>query len=331
MSADIGIIGYGSMGQWMAEAFSQVQELRIRGVAEIAPANVQVAEASGLEVFSDYRRLLDLTLDGVYIASPNHLHKEHVLAAARRHIPIFCEKPLALALSDVDEMAQAVHESGVQCLVNFAYRFSPTFERLREYLLSGELGSLLTCWFHSLRGYGFYQAGVRHPAVVNPSLSGGWVLHHAIHAVDWLLSLGGKVACVTAHTFRSTPASPSPEGVIGLLHFESSATGQVIDSVVGYREHSAGIIGAAGTATYGKDGVVRFHAESHAPESGEEVCTPLAQEDWQYVAAQHFAEVITGTAAPKATMQDGRFAQEVTVALLESARQGLTVQFERQE
>jgi len=121
---DIGIIGFGRMGQLMAELFHQIEGVRVAGVAEIAPPNIRAAKACGIPVYTNYRDLLDHPLDGVYVATPNMLHKENVLAAAERGIPILCEKPIALTLADADEMVQAVETTGVPTVVNFKFRFS---------------------------------------------------------------------------------------------------------------------------------------------------------------------------------------------------------------
>lgn len=327
---DIGIIGFGNMGQQMARAFGQIAGVRVAGIAEVAPANLRAAEALGVPAFTDYRHLLDEILpDGVYIATPNALHKENVLAAVARHIPILCEKPIALTLADADEMVRAADAAGVPTLVNFIYRFTDAYEQLRAYLTSGQLGDLLACWFRTFRGYGFYGSGARHWAVVRPDLSGGWVIHHAIHAADWLVSIGGPVASVAARTFRSTPTAPSPEGIFALLNFANGAVAHLADSVVGYREHPAGIVGTRGTAVYDdRSGMVRFRAETGISETGEEVLTPGSQQNYQDAVARHFVAVVRGEVASRATLRDGRYALQVVLAMLKAAEKEAVVRVE---
>jgi len=322
---DIGIIGFGRMGQLMAELFNQIEGVRVVSVGEIAPANIRAAEAYGIPVCTDYRDLLDQPLDGVYIATPNALHKDNVLAAAERGIPILCEKPIALTLADADEMVQAVETSGVPTVVNFKLRFSEPLERLRAYLAGQDLGDLLACWLRNFRGYGFYGAGARHQAIVRPDLSGGWVVHHTIHAADWLVSIGGPVASAVGRTFRSERDAPGPEGMLALLNFTSGAVAHLADSVVGYRERAAGIVGTLGTATYCKRGLVRFHAEMGTPESGEDVLTPVSDAGSEHAVAQHFVAVVRGEEEPRVSLREGRYALKVVLALLESAGTGVLV------
>jgi len=321
----IGIIGFGNMGQTMARVFDGIEGVRVAGVAEVAPANTRAAEERGILCYADWRQLLEQPLDGVYIATPNALHRQNVLAAAARGLPIYCEKPIAISLDDADEMVRATEAAGVPTLVNFIYRFTDAYEKLRAYYASGRLGTLLACWFRTFRGYGFYAAGVRHPAVVHPELSGGWVVHHAIHAVDWLISIGGPVSSVSARTFRSAGDAPSPEGIFGLLNFASGAIAQVSDSVVALREHQAGIVGSAGTVTYDHSGMVRFCAETGQAEHGEEALAPASETEYLLPAARHFVAVVRGEEVPRATLRDGRYALQVVHALLEADRTNTVV------
>ncbi len=78
---NIGVIGFGRMGQFMAGLFNQIEGVSVAGVAEIAAANIRAAEAHGLPVYTDYRALLDQPLAGVYVATPNARHKENVPAS----------------------------------------------------------------------------------------------------------------------------------------------------------------------------------------------------------------------------------------------------------
>jgi predicted dehydrogenase len=322
----LGVIGFGGMGQWMAEAFSMLPDLKVVAIAEIAPEATRAAQMLGYHVFSDFRELLDLPLDGVYIASPNHLHKVHVLAAAERKLPLFVEKPLSITLADAEEMVSAVEAAGIPALVNFSYRFTPPYERMRSLYQSGALGELRACWTRSYRGYGFFTNGVAHPAVVHSVQSGGWVIHHAIHGVDWLTSIAGPVARLSAQVFASSLQSPCEEAVFAQFQFKNGSIGQLADSVCGYREHSAGLMGTLGTVVFGKDGFLRFTREPSQPETGQEIVSLADSEGYRHVAAQHFAAILRKETLPRATLMDGYRALFVSLAILESAHQGKTIE-----
>src|ERR1700676_5030750 len=67
----------------------------------------------------------DPDVDVVDIVTPNFLHKDIPIAAAKAGKHIWCEKPLALTAEDALEMTQAAEEAGVRTLVGFSYLRNP--------------------------------------------------------------------------------------------------------------------------------------------------------------------------------------------------------------
>ena len=57
---NIGIIGFGRMGQLMAKLFHQIEGVRVAAVAEIAPGNIRAAEACGIPAYTDYLSLIHI-------------------------------------------------------------------------------------------------------------------------------------------------------------------------------------------------------------------------------------------------------------------------------
>src|SRR5688572_10991324 len=51
-------------------------------------------------------------VDAVYIALPNHLHREYTERAARAGVHVLCEKPMAVSEEDCLAMIRAAEESG---------------------------------------------------------------------------------------------------------------------------------------------------------------------------------------------------------------------------
>lgn len=82
----------------------------------------------------------DQGLDTIAIASPAWAHRENVLAAARRGIPVLCEKPIALSEEDGEEMASAMEAAGALFGIGYCYRFAPVSLRIRDLVRSGAIG-----------------------------------------------------------------------------------------------------------------------------------------------------------------------------------------------
>src|SRR4051812_28832305 len=57
--------------------------------------------------------LRDPAVDAVYLALPNAMHHQAVLAAARAKKHILCEKPFAMKLEHAREMVAACRDAGV--------------------------------------------------------------------------------------------------------------------------------------------------------------------------------------------------------------------------
>jgi glucose-fructose oxidoreductase len=59
-------------------------------------------------------------VQAVYLAVPNHLHKDLTLRAARAGVHVLCEKPMAVTARDCRDMIAACDDQGVKLMV--AYR-----------------------------------------------------------------------------------------------------------------------------------------------------------------------------------------------------------------
>jgi myo-inositol 2-dehydrogenase/D-chiro-inositol 1-dehydrogenase len=83
-------------------------------------------------------------VDAVLIATPGFLHKEMLLQARERGLPILCEKPLtpdAASAWEIVETEQRLGKKSIQ--VGFMRRFDAEYRYLRDLITSRELGELL--------------------------------------------------------------------------------------------------------------------------------------------------------------------------------------------
>jgi predicted dehydrogenase len=105
---------------------------------------MEFANRYGWESFErDWREVVTRSyIDLISIATPNHLHKEVALDAAKNEKHIFCEKPLALNLADAKEMLKAVNIAGVKHCCGFSYRFTPSLALARQLVLEGRIGRI---------------------------------------------------------------------------------------------------------------------------------------------------------------------------------------------
>lgn len=87
-------------------------------------------------------------VDAVYIALPNHLHRQYAEQAARKGVHILCEKPLAPNEDDCRAMIEAARAGGVYLMTAYRLHFEEANLEAVRICQSGELGDPRV--FHSV-------------------------------------------------------------------------------------------------------------------------------------------------------------------------------------
>ncbi len=86
--------------------------------------------------------MTDRDVDAIYVATPNALHREVVLAAAQAGKHVLCEKPFAMSIAEAREMVEACRRAGVILRIAHQLRLDEAVRRAREIVRSGELGRI---------------------------------------------------------------------------------------------------------------------------------------------------------------------------------------------
>ena len=86
--------------------------------------------------------MADGEVDAVYVATPNAIHQEAVLAAAQAGKHVLCEKPFAMNVGDAREMSAACRDAKVVLRVAHQLRMEEIVVRAREIVRSGRLGRI---------------------------------------------------------------------------------------------------------------------------------------------------------------------------------------------
>jgi predicted dehydrogenase len=99
----------------------------------------------------DWRKLLDADdpkLDAVIIATPDHTHALIALAALRRGLHVYCEKPLAHNLLETQLLARAAAKSKLATQMGNQHHASAGYRRAVQVMRSGVLGAVseVHCW-----------------------------------------------------------------------------------------------------------------------------------------------------------------------------------------
>ena len=111
--------------------------------SERPQAAVALAKRTGADAVDGYASLLARDdIDAAYVPCRGHLHHRWVIAAAEAGKHVLCEKPLAVSVSEANEMVSACESAGVVLMEAYMWRHHPRSLAVRDLVRSGEIGTL---------------------------------------------------------------------------------------------------------------------------------------------------------------------------------------------
>ena len=149
----IGMIGYAFMGKahsngwkklpyifWPPAAIPRLITICGRHEASVAEA----AKRFGYEGYTtDWKQLIaDDRIKIVDNGSPNYLHAEPCIEAAKAGKHVICEKPMARNAKEAKEMRDTVKKYGVKNAVVYNYRMAPAIALAKNLIMDGKLGKI---------------------------------------------------------------------------------------------------------------------------------------------------------------------------------------------
>lgn len=184
-----GVVGTGYFGAELARIMKEQEDAGITLVYD--PENgAKIGAELGCNVAGSLEELVSSDeVDCVIVATPNYLHKEPVILAAKHGKNVFCEKPIALSYKDCDEMVKACEENHVTFMAGHIMNFFNGVHHAKELINDGVIGKVLYC--HAARnGWEDLQPSVSWKKIREKS--GGHLYHH-IHELDCVQFLMGGV------------------------------------------------------------------------------------------------------------------------------------------
>lgn len=184
-----GVVGVGYFGAELARIMKNQEDAKVAAVYD--PDNGKtIAEELGCDAAESLEELVSRDdIDCVMVATPNYLHKEPVIEAAKHGKNVFCEKPIALSYADCDEMVRTCEENGVTFMAGHIMNFFNGVHHAKELINEGTIGKVLYC--HSARnGWEDIQEAVSWKKIREKS--GGHLYHH-IHELDCVQFIMGDM------------------------------------------------------------------------------------------------------------------------------------------
>ena len=147
MKVKIGVVGAGTFGKGVLQAFKQSEYEGIAQLVALADLNKDVVKQQekdfGIRGYTDYKEMLKKEeLDAIAIITPDYLHREIALYGAKQGKHIFIEKPLDVTVAGCNEIIEATSESNLLLQVDFHKRFDPPHKMLKHKIEMGKLGEI---------------------------------------------------------------------------------------------------------------------------------------------------------------------------------------------
>src|SRR3954451_19721607 len=139
----VGLIGVGRIGVFHARTLQSLHAVAVTVADADANRAARVAGELGIAAAPSVEALFASGLDALVIATPTPAHVPLLRLAARAGLPAFCEKPVALELSGLEEALEEVEQAGILVQVGFQRRFDAGYRAARDAVASGALGNLL--------------------------------------------------------------------------------------------------------------------------------------------------------------------------------------------
>lgn len=235
MTLNVALIGCGLNGRFHSTAIRAIArrgmlDINYAAVCDLDPERARsFTQVTGAEPFTDAAEVIDSPdIDAIYVCVPTAYHKDLVVRAAARGKHIFCEKPLATTLADVEEMVAATEKAGVKAGVGLVLRHSPILSVMKEMMDGGSLGRQMAIIVRDDQFFpitGHYASEWRK----DKSIAGaGTLLEHSIHDVDALNWFGGPMKAVRGSTRNFAGYEGIEDLALAHVDFESGAQAELI-------------------------------------------------------------------------------------------------------
>ena len=209
---NLGLIGCGHRGQWIAKLFQKHGGYNFVALADYfqdqvdeAGAKLNVPAASRFTGLSGYRRLLEQKLDAVVIETPPYFHPEQAAAAVDAGKHVYVAKPIAVDVPGcltIGESGKKATAKKLCFLVDFQTRANKLYQDAVKAVHDGEIGKLVSVEANYQAGeaWAHYDQLLRkdpkNPEMrlrawgVDRLLSGDVITEQNIHSLDvacWML------------------------------------------------------------------------------------------------------------------------------------------------
>lgn len=316
-----GLIGCGDIAQ--KRIAPALRESATCELVAVSRAQSELAESFAKQFgakkwYSDWEELLsDEEIDAVYIATPVHLHAAQTIAAAEAGKHVLCEKPMAMNVSECDQMIAACRANKVKLGVAYYRHFYPAVERIKSIIASGDIGTPVLVQINAFEWFNPDADQPRSWLLKKDLAGGGPMFDFGCHRIEVLMNIFGAIKSVRAMTANVLFDRETEDTATALFQFAGGACGVLSVSHAAMEpKDSLHIFGSLGSIRVSilNEGKIRVigklgeRYESRPPAAN--LHSPLIE---------NFVDAVTSIREPAVSGEEGR-----TVAMIEEEiyRQG---------
>lgn len=182
----IGIAGFGKIGQLRARKLFENKEVEVIGVYDV----VKPKKIGPYQFFKSFDELIETGLDAVFICAYNTVLADYTTKALNMGIHVFCEKPPAMKLKDLDQVFEAHEKSGKILKYGFNHRYHYSVMEAKKIIDSGEMGKLL--WLRGAYGKAGSIDYDKNWRNYKKYSGGGILIDQGIHMLDLIRYFSGE-------------------------------------------------------------------------------------------------------------------------------------------
>ena len=173
----IGLIGAGWYGMVITTAALKSGGVEVIGICDIdtehlksSADEVEKLQGSRPKTFKYYHDLLDMKgLEALFIGTIPHWHALQFIAACKKGLDIYCEKPLSYDVQEGLAMVDAARKAGNIVQIGFQRRQAGSYKKVKELIESGRIGDV-----HRIMAQIHYNPGKQDTTIQQPPASLDW-------------------------------------------------------------------------------------------------------------------------------------------------------------
>lgn len=326
------LVGAGNIANKYVDAFRNVKEGELAGIVTRNGQKAQAfADKHGIaNCATDMRTLFErTTVDAVILATPNGLHADGIIEAAKFGKHALTEKPLDISVTKADAAIKACKDASVQLGVAFQLRTVRHYGAARDAIRSGKLGKILIAnvFVKNYRGQDYYDSGAWRGTWKLDG--GGPFMQQGSHAIDLMVWIMGPVKRVMASTKTAAHKIEVEDMGHAIVEYANGAQGIIEASTVvkpGYPSRFE-FHGEKGSIILNEAGIVDWQVEGAEPPQRDKIAqgsgaaNPMAFGTLGHeLIIKDFIEAIKEGRPPMVSGESARDSVELICAIYESSR-----------